>query len=90
MNNINKYILFIAYFIVAPEFIKGNGTNYHVFTNQIFTSICHHKMTLKEGEKLAKVGRKFETRKELEQYMDSMDASLCANCSRDYVHSDRT
>ena len=70
MNKINKYILFIAYFIVAPEFIKGNGTNYHVFINQISTSICHHKVTLKEGEELEKVGRKFDTRKDLEQYMD--------------------
>ena len=84
----NKKILFFVYFIVAPEFINGKGVNYHVFTNQLFPSVCHHRMTLERGVELEKVGEKFKTKKALLGHMNSMDTRLCANCSKDLKHTD--
>ena len=89
MNNINKYILFIAYFIVAPEFINGKGTNYHIFIDQVSTSICRHEVTLKEGEELEKVGQKSKSKAELKAQISKYGEELCANCSGDSIHTDR-
>ncbi|MGL4677726.1 MAG: hypothetical protein ACRCWI_08720 [Brevinema sp.] len=72
----------MAYWIIRAEYIKGEGTNSHIFEDNSDTAFCGI-----ERAKNAK-GVKYTTQENLKTAIKNAGKELCGKCSGFSIHTD--